>query len=331
MSYEMFIRYMNKDINDATFSKPRYFGKLRQSLINMLTNFSEELKKENLRDKVQALVPVFKKLRSLGSSLIPKSEASSASDRILSYFKQYPKTVIDGNEIMVISGISEWGRRIRELRVQSGWWIYSGMTFKHMVQSFDDVDSLLAIGIDPKKIKSNQYVLMREEQDRDAAHRWNMINKIRKNDVAVKNKIIEFLRQNVGIQVTGEELSYLAKGKKEWARRVRELRTEDGWPIVTKSAGRPDLPVGVYVLEEDKQAYEHDRKIPDLVRVAVLERDQFRCVRCLWDRSKLSKEYPRKSLELHHLKHHKDGGDNTEENLTTLCNVCHDDSHRNDD
>jgi hypothetical protein len=31
-----------------------------------------------------------------------------------------------------------------------------------------------------------------------------------------------------------EELKYLAKDKKEWARRVRELRTEQGWPIVTK-------------------------------------------------------------------------------------------------
>ena len=79
-------------------------------------------------------------------------------------------------------------------------------------------------------------------------------------------------------KLPAKELSYLANGRTEWARRVRELRTEEGWPIVTKNAGRGDLPVGVYVLEEDRQAYEHDRKIPDDIRVAVLTRDNFSCV-----------------------------------------------------
>ena len=90
--------------------------KLRQSLIELLTNFSEELKKSNLRSKVVALVPAFHTLRDLGSSLIPKSQAISARDRIISYLKQYPRTVIDGDELMVVSGINEWARRVRELR-----------------------------------------------------------------------------------------------------------------------------------------------------------------------------------------------------------------------
>ena len=304
---------------------------LRQSLIELLTNFSEELKKDDLRPKVVALVPAFHTLRDLGSSLIPKSEAPSARDRIISYLRQYPQTVIDGDELMVVSGISEWARRVRELRVQFGWWIYSGVTFNQMAQDPDDVASFEAIGIDPSKIKPDQYVLMRVEQDRDAALRWNVINEIRRKKIAVKDKIIEYLRENVGVQVTGEELSYLAGGAKEWARRVRELRTEDGWPIVTKNTGRSDLPVGVYVLEEDRQAYEHDRKIPDPVRVAVLERDHFKCVNCGWDRTMLSREDPRKMLELHHKQQHKDGGENTVDNLIALCNVCHDDIHRNND
>jgi len=301
---------------------------LRKSLIELLNNFSEELKKDDLRPKVVALVPAFHTLRDLGSSLIPKSEAPSARDRIICYLQQYPQMVIDGDELMVVSGINEWARRVRELRVQFGWWVYSGVTFKQMAQNADDAASFEAMGIDPQKIRPDQYVLMRSEQDRDAALRWNVINEIRKKRISVKDKIIEYLRNNVGVQVTGEELSYLATGAKEWARRVRELRTEDGWPIVTKNTGRADLPVGVYVLEEDRQAYEHDRIIPDSVRVAVLERDYFKCVSCGWDRTKLSPEDPRKMLELHHKKHHQAGGDNTEENLITLCNVCHDNEHR---
>lgn len=184
------------------------------------------------------------------------------------------------------------------------------------------------MGINPEEIKVDQYILMNTEQDREAAYRWNVINEIRKQKTGVKAKILEYLRRNVGKEVTGEELDYLANKTKEWARRVRELRTEDGWPISTKSSGRDDLPVGVYVLEEDKQAYEHDRKIPDDVRVDVLIRDNHSCVKCGWNRSMLAPDDPRKMLELHHVKHHKDGGENTADNLITLCNVCHDAEHR---
>lgn len=302
---------------------------LQQHLIDLLTNFSEELKNEDLRAKVVALVPAFHTLRDLGSSLIPKTEAPSARDRIIAYLKQYPLTVIDGDELMVVSGINEWARRVRELRVQFGWWIYSGMTFKQMAQNPDDAASFIAIGIDPAKIKPEQYVLMSTEQDKVAAYRWNVINEIRKSGGSTKDKLLEFFRRNVGIPVTGEELSYLAGNTKEWARRIRELRTEEGWPIVTRNSGRYDLSPGVYILEEDRQTYEHDRRIPDLVRVAVLKRDDFKCTKCGWDHSTpKSNADPRHMLELHHIKHHKDGGENTVDNLITLCNVCHDDEHR---
>lgn len=301
---------------------------LQNKLIELLTHFSDELKKDDLRSKVVALVPAFHTLRDLGSSLISKDIAPSARDRILAYLRQYPYTVINGDELMVVSGINEWARRVRELRVQYGWWIYSGVTFRQMALNAEDKESFLTMGIDPESVKPDQYVLMNEVQDRDAALRWNIINDIRKKKVSVKEKLIEYFRKNVGKQVTGEELSYLANNTKEWARRVRELRTEEGWPISTKNTGRTDLPVGVYVLEEDRQAYEHDRAIPDAVRVKVLTRDGFSCTECGWNRSMLSPEDPRKMLELHHIKHHKDGGENTEDNLVTLCNVCHDNKHR---
>lgn len=301
---------------------------LRKELINLLTNFSQELKNGNLRTKVVALVPAFYTLRDLGSSLIPKAQAASARDRIIEYMKQYPFTIIDGDELMVVSGINEWARRVRELRVEYGWWIYSGKTLKQMAQNPDFLDDLLKLGIDPQEIKQEQYVLMSLTQDKQAAYRWNVLNDIRREKISVKDKIIKFLRQNVGVPVTGEELTYLANGRKEWGRRVRELRTQDGWPIMTKNLGREDLPVGSYVLEEDRQAYEHDRKIPDEVRVEVLTRDKFSCTKCGWNRGMFSPDDPRKMLELHHKKHHKDGGENTVENLTTLCNVCHDGEHR---
>lgn len=128
--------------------------------------------------------------------------------------------------------------------------------------------------------------------------------------------------------MTGEELRYLANDSKEWARRTRELRTEDGWPIATKNSGRPELEVGAYLLEEDRQAEVHDRKIPDPVRVAVLERDHHACRHCHWSHARKIANDPRTFLELHHIEHHADGGENTLDNLITLCNVCHDEVHR---
>jgi hypothetical protein len=295
----------------------------------LLTDFAEKLQHDDLRAKVLALVPAFRKLRDLGSSLIPMSDAGSARDRILAYLLRYPHQIIDGDELAVISGISEWARRVRELRVEFGWWIYSGYTFADIAAAAKNAgDQEELAGVEAIHIRPDQYILMRTEEDRDAAYRWNVLNEIRGKKASVTDKILEYLRRNVGEQVTGEELKYLAGDAKEWARRVRELRTEAGWPIVTKNSGREDLAVGVYVLEEDRQAEEHDRRIPDDVRVAVLKRDNFSCVRCGWNRPMLSPDDPRKFLELHHITHHKDRGANTVENLETLCNVHHDQLHR---
>ena len=124
---------------------------LRQEIVELLTNFAEELKKGDVRVKVIALIPAYHKLRDLGSSLIPRDEASSARKRIIAYFRRYPQTVIDGDELMVVSGIGEWARRVRELRVQFGWWIYSGVTFSQMAsEQTEDAETLKnMLGVDP--------------------------------------------------------------------------------------------------------------------------------------------------------------------------------------
>ncbi len=265
----------------------------------------------------------------------PRSGCRLRPRRIIAYFKMHPATIIDGEELMVVSGIAEWARRVRELRVQFGWSIYSGVTFHDILSEAQATDGQGdstnfggLLGVHPSRIRPDQYVLMSVEQDRHAAHRWNVLNEVRRKKLSVSDKIIEYFRRNVGEKITGEELKYLAADKKEWARRVRELRTEHGWPIVTRNSGRDDLDVGVYVLEEDRQTYEHDRSIPDIVRVAVLQRDGFKCVECGWSRADLRSEDPRKMLELHHVFHHKDRGANSADNLATLCNVHHDEIHR---
>jgi hypothetical protein len=233
--------------------------------------------------------------------------------------------VIAGDELLVVSGIQEYARRVRELRVQFGWSIASGMTIKEM-----DKDEEMDIPDELGAMKPDDYVLLNEEQDREAAHRWNIANSIRKESISVRNKILKYLKMNIGNVITNEELRYVADNKTEWARRVRELRTEYGWPIVTKTTGRPDLNVGEYVLQADRQSPEHDRNLADNIRGQVLRRDNYKCQKCDWSHEEWNPSDPR-HLEIHHIKHHAKGGKNVKENLITLCTICHDAIHRKND
>lgn len=309
----------------ARKSKPQNPETIRTQLVELLGNFEQALLTDDLRAKVVALVPAHHLLRDLGSSLIPPEQAKGARDRIIRYFSKYPRQVIRGEELMVVAGIGEWARRVRELRVQFGWSIASGVTVRDMLE--DGEWQPEQFGLPSATLKPDDYVLLREEQDKQAAFRWNTANDIRKQKLSMKDKIISFLRQNVGAEISGEELRYVAGDKSEWARRVRELRTEEGWPVVSRNTGRPELPVGVYVLEEDRQSPAHDRKIPDTVRARVLTRDSYACQDCGWHQSQWNSALPR-HLELHHLVEHAKGGENSVDNLVTLCTVCHDERHR---
>jgi hypothetical protein len=295
---------------------------LRKELIALLTDFELKLQLVDLRDKVLALIPAFHKLRDLGSSLMLRKTASAARDRILAYFQKYPFTIIHGDELMVIAGIQDYPRRLRELRREMGWSIVSGVTINEM-----GTEELLSLGIDLTQIRPEEYILLDKQQDRDAAHRWHLANEIRKRKIGSKEKILAFFRVNVGKPITGEELRYVAGDASEWARRVRELRTEEGWSITTKTTGRPDLAIGVYILEQDRQTPPHDRRIPDTVRCEVLMRDKYCCQNCSWSHEQWNPSDPR-HLELHHIEAHAKGGENTTDNLKTLCNICHDNEHR---
>jgi len=109
----------------------------RKRIVESLSAFAEELRSDDLRAKVLALVPAFHLLRDLGRSLAPNEAGEAARDRILSYFRNYPLTVVHGDELLVVSGIQDWPRRLRELRVEFGWPIVSGVKFREMLAQGD--------------------------------------------------------------------------------------------------------------------------------------------------------------------------------------------------
>ena len=141
-----------------------------------------------------------------------------------------------------------------------------------------------------------------------------------------RRRILLYLTANVGIPVHANELEVVS-GISEYARRVRELRTEEGYAVSTHYTGRPDLAGNLYVLESiDRVAEPHDRHISNDVQQEVYRRDNNSCQLCggtlaLWTRPGSS------MLELHHVLNHVNRGSNLANNLLVLCNACHDDVH----
>jgi hypothetical protein len=170
-------------------------------------------------------------------------------------------------------------------------------------------------------------MLVDPQADADAARRWHVANRIRRSGTSSKKRVLRYLMENVGRVLTTEELAYVAKDAKQYARRTRELRTEDGYGIATRFTGRPDLKVGQYILQsEDRIAEPHDRRIKEEAQRVVYARDNNTCRVCGWNIDRWSAADPR-ILELHHLEHHKHGGKNVAKNLIVICNKCHDEVH----
>ncbi len=289
-------------------------AKLIADLDKRLKGFQAEYEKLGLRPKVLLLVDILKRTRGLNKAVVKDSgiDSKGARERLRLYMIQFVGVSLGSIELEVVSGISEYARRIRELRVQDGYKIIAGPK--------EEEEAGL-------NLKSREYLLIRAEPDLTAARRWHIANRIRREKGSAQSRMLKYLQANVQQIVTTEELFYVANDVKEFQRRVRELRTEQGYAVATMFTGRPDLRQGEYILESAARVAEpHDRRIPKAIERAVYERDNSTCVICSWSHAVWSREDPR-FLELHHIENHKAGGPNSEANLVVLCNKCHDDVH----
>jgi len=69
--------------------------------------------------------------------------------------------------------------------------------------------------------------------------------------------------------------------------------------------------------------YQERNKMDENLRKAIVLRDNRRCQNKKCNRKEI------KRLEVHHIIHKENGGADTPENLITLCDICHDDYHKN--
>lgn len=66
-----------------------------------------------------------------------------------------------------------------------------------------------------------------------------------------RGKLRAHFLENIGRVMNSDELRAVVDNQSEWARRVRELRTEEGYQILTHN-DRSELKPGQYLLETPK-------------------------------------------------------------------------------
>jgi 5-methylcytosine-specific restriction endonuclease McrA len=141
-----------------------------------------------------------------------------------------------------------------------------------------------------------------------------------------KDRIRKFLLQNIGRVVTSHDIRDAAGSEvSEWARRVRELREDEKWPILTHHDSA-DLKPGQYLLTEpppEAPPVIFRRPISAKLRAAVLDRNGFTCQMCGLTPGDVDPATGRKvRLHIGHIVDKSLGGKDEASNLRTLCSTC---------
>lgn len=141
-----------------------------------------------------------------------------------------------------------------------------------------------------------------------------------------KERIRQFFLANIGRVITSMEIRDAAGSDvSEWARRVRELREDEKWPILTHhdNAG---LKPGQYLLKEappKKAAVSFSRNISGRLRAEVLDRNGFTCQMCGLTPGEIDPDTGRMvRLHVAHIVDKNIGGKEELSNLRALCSTC---------
>jgi hypothetical protein len=138
-----------------------------------------------------------------------------------------------------------------------------------------------------------------------------------------KRKLRAHFLANIGRVMDSDELRVVADNQSEWARRVRELRTEEGYLILTHN-DRSDLKPGQYLLETPKPQPAFARAISKETRAFVLDRNGFTCQMCGAVAGEPHPYDPSRKTRLHlgHIIDKSTGGTDDPANLRAICSVC---------
>lgn len=134
--------------------------------------------------------------------------------------------------------------------------------------------------------------------------------------------VLRFFLANIGRIVNSDEIRRVA-GTSEWARRLRELRDEFGYSILTNKDRRALKP-GQYLLETDVRLPVLPRSISKETRSFVLERNGYTCQMCGLAAGDPDPFHSglKTRLTMGHIIDKSKGGKDTPENLRAVCTNC---------
>lgn len=143
---------------------------------------------------------------------------------------------------------------------------------------------------------------------------------------STKQKIKDYLLPRIGEVVTAHQLRDAAAPATEWARRLRELRTDEGWPIASHLDDESLRP-GEYLLTAEPPPpgeYRFSRQISGALRAQVLERNGYTCQMCGTGAGERYDDDPTRKarLQIGHSVDHVHHGPATPGNLRALCARC---------
>ncbi|MFZ5805827.1 MAG: HNH endonuclease [Verrucomicrobiota bacterium] len=138
-----------------------------------------------------------------------------------------------------------------------------------------------------------------------------------------KERILNYFLANIGRVLESKEIQTASGGAVEWARRVRELRNEEGYKILSHK-DRADLKPGQYLLETPTRSPAFKREISKETRAWVLERNGYTCQMCGIAAGDLDPFNPSRTvrLTLGHIVDKSKGGKDTPQNLRAVCTNC---------
>lgn len=138
-----------------------------------------------------------------------------------------------------------------------------------------------------------------------------------------KKKILDFFLANIGNVLESKDIQAASGGAVEWARRVRELRNEEGYQILSHK-DRSDLKPNQYLLETTKRIPAFSRNISKQTRAWVLERNGYTCQMCGLAAGDPDPFGGSRSVRLTmgHIVDKSLGGDDSVQNLRAVCTNC---------
>jgi len=142
-----------------------------------------------------------------------------------------------------------------------------------------------------------------------------------------RTKIRAFLEGNVGKVVTTNQISDVA-GIRDYQRRIRELRDEEGMQI-RSHVDLVTLKPGEYLLETLDRMPAIERSISPQLRSEILERNGFTCQQCGSAAGDPDPYNPGRKVRLHvdHIVPISQGGTDDRDNLKALCSTCNQGKH----